>query len=114
MPEGQQPAPKTDHTLYIVGGGFVIVVFIGVLIWLFIATRQTPQPAPAPSRHASDQIAQPQAQTSAAQTQIPATSNPVKDATPAINPVQAANPFATSSNTTSTNSSNNGYQNPFQ
>lgn len=76
----------------------VVLAAIAVLAWWRMGQKPAPE-APSPAADLNSSLKAITATTSAS---VPTTANPLKSATPAVNPIQKTNPF------------NNAYQNPFK
>lgn len=110
MPE-EHASTIPIHYYYLAAG--VGVLLIGGIVWYALSRTHTIDTS-AIEQQATDALLNTQA---TATSSIPATSNPVKDATPAVNPVRAANPFDVgggSSGSAASTKGTNGYQNPFE
>ena len=84
---------------YVIGAlAAVVLIVIVAFAWWFLRQKRVQQEASQTAELNSTQDKN-NATTSAS---IPTTDNPLKSATPAVNPIEKTNPF------------NNEYQNPFQ
>lgn len=83
---------------YIIGAlGAVILIVIVVFAWWFLQKRAQQEAIQTAELNSSlDAI------TATTSVEVPTTVDPLKSATPAVNPIEKTNPF------------NNEYQNPFQ
>lgn len=78
--------------------GVVVLAAIAVLAWWRMGQKPA-QEAPSPAADLNSSL---KAITATTSTSVPTTANPLKSATPVVNPIQKTNPF------------NNAYQNPFK
>lgn len=84
---------------YIIGAiGAVVLVIIVIFAWWFLRQKNVQQEAvrTAELNSSLDAI------TATTSVEVPTTADPLKSATPEVNPIEKTNPF------------NNEYQNPFQ
>ncbi len=96
-----------QKNLYMVAGVAVLVLVMGIA-YASYSHRTESTNASVSAQQVNYAIVQTQ---TAASTSVPTTSNPVKAATPAVNPIDATNPFNGTSSSSAAGSG--GYQNPF-
>ncbi|MDE1919182.1 MAG: hypothetical protein KGH56_00600 [Patescibacteria group bacterium] len=106
MPENADTAKNVLNTRTI-AAIVVVIVVIALAAWYAWPAPQQQSAQTAGELNAALEQVQ-----SASSVSVPATSNPLKQATPAVNPIDVTNPF--NSPAASSGAANHAYQNPFQ